>query len=81
MSEEDQMAYAQAIVGIRRLLSGDIKNSQVIMEEMMFAFKEWEMKQSRLQSDLKTVVMNIKPEYLEEMKKLIVPEIFERLGL
>lgn len=70
----------EARVAVKRLL--DKKGGAIeLFIEILETFKEKEHEISRRESDIWIVVKNIKPEYLDEMKKLIIPEVFERLGL
>ena len=77
----DTEELAKAIVGIRRMMRVDIRHAIIIMEEVITGFQEREEKIEQMKQNLKVVIMNVKPEYLQEMKKLIVPEVFDSLGL
>lgn len=77
---ELEIQQIEAEVAVRRILSrknGGIELFQLIFNDLV----EREMKLSAKESNLQSIIMNIKPEYIEEMKKLINEEIFESLGL
>lgn len=60
------------------------KEPQIALEVIQYALDGLRKRENNLkkkETNLWLVVKNIKPEYLEEMKKLIIPEIFENLNL
>lgn len=52
-----------------------------LFNELLWAFEEKEERMAKREGNLWHVLKNLKPEHLEEMKKLIAPEVFESLGL
>lgn len=78
--DEIQIQQIEAEVAVKRILSQS-NGAIILFTEILNDFNEREKNLSARESNLKTIVMNIKPEYLEEMKKLINEDIFKSLGL
>jgi hypothetical protein len=52
-----------------------------LMEVVEAGLRDSQAEFNKKNSNLWLIVKNLKPEYLEEMKKLIIPEVFESLGI
>ena len=52
-----------------------------IMSYAINGLINYKKKLAKHEANLWLVVKNLKPEHLEEIKKLIIPEVFEDLGL
>ncbi len=47
----------------------------------ILALENYRREVTKRNSNIWLVVKNLKPEHLEEIKKLVIPEVFEDLGL
>lgn len=77
MTQEDIVT----IVRVQMMISKDPDLSFEILNAVVGGLKEYKSDVDKLASNIWLVVKNIKPEYLEEMKELIIPEVFKSLGL
>ncbi len=78
---EEHLKYIQAVDIICGAIAKDPKHAFEILDAIVIGLQEYKQKVDKQHSNLDLVIRNLKPEYLIEMKKLIIPEVFESLNL
>lgn len=78
MNEEKKMIL---IANVQQAVLDDPDFAEVILSIALDSLKEVRQNLNRKSSALNTIAMNIKPEYIEELQKILIPEFFERAGV
>lgn len=69
------------MVSVQKLIHQKPEMSVDILNAIIIGLQQREEDLDKKASNIWLVVKNLKPEHLEEMKKLIIPEVFESLNL
>ncbi len=77
----EQLQKAQLYASIDMFIREDVNNARIVMDMIINGLESYEREVTKRNSNIWLVVKSLKPEHLEEMKKLIIPEVFEDLGL
>lgn len=80
MNEQDLKKY-RIVIETKEAVTKDPKFAFDILGAALQGIEELRLESMKKNANIHLIVMNLKPEYLEEMKKLIIPDVFESLGI
>lgn len=69
------------IANMRALLLLEPEHTLDLFKIVLNSLEDYKDESVKRNANIDLIVRNLKPEYLVELKKLVIPEVFESLGI